>query len=330
MAETEITVETPVEPVAEAPEEAVEADVDPLDAAINAAEAKIEAAETGEEAAAVAPVQPEAPAPLDAPQDWRADQREKFAKLPDDAKALVLEQYKDFQAGFTRKSQELSSRARYAETMHGEFEPYRAEMAQAGLDETGTLRGLLSAYRMFKTDPVGYLRNVAQSAGIDINQLTQEQETDQYIDPATLALQRRLEAVERARAEEAEQAKSRAFQAKYGEAQAFAAATDEAGNLRHPHFARVQDTISAFVGAGQSLEDAYKRAVLSDPELHGEALKAAGEKARKAMEAERQAAVEKARKSGRHNVSGKPPAKGEARPHGLDAIISQAFESTGV
>ena len=87
----------------------------------------------------------EAEPAIDAPQDWRADQRERFAKLPDEAKSLVLEQYKDFQGGFTRKSQELSEQARYAEAVRSVItDDHRRQLSLAGMDEIGGIKRLVA------------------------------------------------------------------------------------------------------------------------------------------------------------------------------------------
>ena len=331
----------------EAAEQAIESELPPIEegqAAVEETAPKADAeAEGGEKdeieaagsdggEAAEAKADGEAKAPvLEAPQDWRADQRVRFAKLPEDAKALALEQYKDMQAGFTRKSQDLSDKARFADSLWSELQPYRDEFAMRGMDERGAVRFLLTAYRNYRTNPAEYLRMAAQGAGIDLAQLgSQRQEEDAYADPAVLELRRRLDAREHAERQQFERAQQDRYGQALGYVQRFTTETDEAGNLKHPHMQRVEGMVLRLVSSGASLEDAYQMAVRSDPDLYGEAIKAAESKARAAAEIERKSAVEKAKQAGRHKVSGAPPAKGRAEPSDLDAIISNAIERTGV
>ena len=283
----------------------------------------------------------EPPPVIDAPQDWRADQRERFAKLPDEAKSLVLEQYKDFQGGFTRKSQELSEQARYAEAVRSVItDDHRRQLALAGMDEIGGIKRLVALNDMATRDPAGYMRWFIQQAGIQPEQLIPLAEVqDEYIDPTVAKLQKELSELKNGWQQFANAQQQSAWSSAVSYIQAFAAAVDEAGNPTHPHVNRVADTMTALLSSAPrdrmgnpalSLEDAYQRAVRADPELYGEALKAAEQKALAKVESERKAAVDKAKKAGRHGVSGAPPGKGEAKPSSLDALIEQAMDAAGV
>ena len=52
----------------------------------------------------------------------------------------------------------------------------------------------------------------------------------------------------------------------------FAQAKDEQGNLKHPHFASVRDTMGVLINSGkaQGLDQAYEMAIYSDPKLRAE------------------------------------------------------------
>ena len=52
----------------------------------------------------------------------------------------------------------------------------------------------------------------------------------------------------------------------------FAQAKDEQGNLKHPHFESVRDTMGVFINSGkaQGLDQAYEMAIYSDPKLRAE------------------------------------------------------------
>ena len=292
--------------------------------------AETEAAGDGTEGEGEAEPAPKAKA-LEAPQDWRVDQRIRFAKLPEDAKALALEQYKDMQAGFTRKSQDLSEKARFADALWSELQPFRGEFAMSGMNGQTAVRFLLTAYQNYKSNPVDYLKKVAQGAGIDLSALVATESAEQdYMDPAVARLERRLSERERADQAAANQAYHATYNRFLSHVQNFAMETDEAGSLKHPHMEKVANFVLAFVSNGMNLGDAYDAAVRSDPTLYGEAVKAAEDRARKAADSERTSAVEKARLAGRHKVGGAPPAKGRAEQSDLDAIIDRAMNVAGV
>ena len=276
----------------------------------------------------------EPPPVIDAPQDWRADQRERFAKLPDEAKSLVLEQYKDFQGGFTRKSQELSEQARYADAVRSVItDDHRRQLALAGMDEIGGIKRLVALNDMASRDPAGYMRWFMQQAGIQPEQLFPRTDVqDEYVDPTVAKLQQELSELKNGWQQFANAQKQSAWSSAVSHVQAFATATDEAGNLAHPHIADVWSTMEALLArdARLDLEGAYQKAIRMDDRLYGEALKAAEQKVLAKVESERKAAVDKAKKAGRHGVSGAPPGKGEAKPSSLDALIEQAMDAAGV
>jgi hypothetical protein len=75
---------------------------------------------------------------------------------------------KDLQAGFTRKSQELSDQAKFAESIRSLFqdEATRQQLAHSGMDEVGAIRYLMQLQQYATRDPAGYVRWAMQSFGL--------------------------------------------------------------------------------------------------------------------------------------------------------------------
>ena len=298
------------------------------------AEGAVEAGEAGNEASEAEVEAPPVEAEVEAPQDWRADQRERFAKLPPEARELVLEQYKDFQGGFTRKSQELSAAARYAEQVHQIItDEHRRQLAVAGMDEIAGIKRLVALNDMAARDPAGYARWFMQQAGIRPEQLLHDQDyRDEHADPTVSRLEQELGTMKNSWLAFIQHQQHIAHQGAMSQVQQFATQTDEAGQPRHPHFDRVWQTMEALITRYPrlDLENAYQRSVQADPELYGEALKAAEQRAMAKVDADRNSAVEKAKKAGRHGVSGAPPGRGEVQPDDLDALLSKQLERAGI
>jgi hypothetical protein len=101
------------------------------------------------------------------PKHWDADTRAAFAKLPPDGQATMLKLAKNLEGGFTRKSQELSDKARFADQVSGLFDAdTRTQLKRAGTSEAGAIKYLLDTQRFASRDPVGYVRWAMQNLGV--------------------------------------------------------------------------------------------------------------------------------------------------------------------
>jgi hypothetical protein len=103
----------------------------------------------------------------EAPTHWPDERRKAFAGWPKEVQDHALAVDKDLQAGFTRKSMELSDQAKFAESIRGLFgDHHRQQFAQAGVDEIGAVRHLIQLHDAASRDPVSYLRWAMQSFGV--------------------------------------------------------------------------------------------------------------------------------------------------------------------
>lgn len=101
------------------------------------------------------------------PHHWTAERKEAFAGLEAPAKDLVKSIARDLEAGFTRKSQELSDKARFAERVSGLFDDRtRAQLRQAGVDEAGAIQYLMRLQSFATDNPTGYIGWAMQSLGV--------------------------------------------------------------------------------------------------------------------------------------------------------------------
>jgi hypothetical protein len=161
---------------------------DAINAAFGASEGKAETSEpkaqdakpeaatnAGDDAAGEKPVgedvkatEGEKPAaPTEAPKHWPENRRQTFAKMPPEVQADLLALDKDLQGGFTRKSQELSDKARLADSVRGLFDDgLKSQLQRAGLDEVGAISQLLRLQQMATRDPVAYAKWFIENAGI--------------------------------------------------------------------------------------------------------------------------------------------------------------------
>jgi len=96
-----------------------------------------------------------------APENWPADRREAFSKLPDDnARNLVLEMNRDMEAGLNKAFQDIAQ----IRDSHGKLVD---TMEQTGYSQEGATE-LLKLGKAFQEDPKAVLRQLASDNGIDV------------------------------------------------------------------------------------------------------------------------------------------------------------------
>ncbi len=233
----------------------------------------------------------DAPA-IEAPQHWSEQDRATFAQLPRSGQDFILRRHKEMEADYTRKTTEISD-------VRKALEPYREQLALAGITEGQAVSRLLAAQRTLEQDPeTGFrwladsfirgpdqakkiIATIAAKHGISIDDITTE---DDDLDPEVRTLRAELAELrqsiqQREQASQQTQAQSAAQQIAQ-----FAAETAENGDLLRPHFDTVKPAMAALLSAGKanSLEDAYDMAVWAEPSIRSSLVEAERVAARKA------------------------------------------------
>ena len=312
-------------------------------------EESTEGADEAQETEAKAEADPEAdaasedPEPLDTPSHWSNADRDAFAELDRSAQEFLLERDKYYQGQFTKKSQELSEQAKFAESIRGLFtEADRQQMAIAGMDETATINRLVALQRQATTDPAAYLQSAAQMLGVDLNALIPQSpdqtttEDDEWLDPTVKDLRNQVTQLEsklngfETQAQTSQQAQNQLI------IERFRTATDDDGNSKYPHYATVERTMGALMQTSptimneadpmKALEQAYDMAVMADPTLREEKIAqmaqsqiAADTKARELEKAKRAASPVKPKPT----QSAKPDIAGMSLDQQIDHVLDQ-------
>ena len=324
------------------------------------------------EAKPTAPTEAAAPkgdAALEAPKHWPEDRRKAFSTLAPDAQKALLTMSKDLEGGYTKKSMELSDTVKFADSIRGLFGDDRTkhQLAQAGLDEVGYVRYLHSLQNFATTDAPRYIAWAMQNLGVTPEQLglgRQQQQAQQQqpagtgdakldellMDPAVKQLrdefgqqrqtiqqlQARLEAEDRQRREYAAQQQTQAQRQLTSMWTEFRSATDDHGQLAHPHadtlmqqMGAIMETdpeIAPLADGPAKLKAAYEAAIWARPALRNGLLEQ--EKAQAAAAAAKKAEAERAKvAAGPKRASGAPSSP--AKKSGLDGALEQAFSQLG-
>ena len=123
----------------------------------------------GDEQAATTKSKPEEDeASKDVPSNWSAEEKAEFSKLPKEAQALVTNKFKNLEADYTRKSQELAEVRKAVEPIVQQIAPFEQYLRQRGANPSEIVGRVLALQASFDQDPAGTIKRLAQSRNIDL------------------------------------------------------------------------------------------------------------------------------------------------------------------
>lgn len=298
---------------------------------------------------------------LSPPKHWPEADKQAFAKMTREGQEIALRLAKNLEGGFTRKSQELSDKARFADSVRGLFdEPTRNQLRATGTDEVGYVRYLHSLQQFAAKDAPGYIKWAMQNLRVTPDQLGISQPTTQptagtpptqdaelaalLADPKVSQLEAQLKQLQ-SRIEQEDQARQQALRAQAVNAanslntvvRSFRESLDETGQLQYPHFDEVQREMGALMDSNpqlarmpdgpDKLKAAYDMAVWARPDLRQSFIEQEAQK--KIHEAQKKQDAQRAKK-----VTSVKPAAGvvstKTKPNSLDDAISQAASKLGL
>jgi hypothetical protein len=97
----------------------------------------------------------------EAPKDWPQADRERFAKLPEDGRKLVMDQYQNMRAGLTRANESLARE-------RDQLGVLNQTMRQHGA-EPGAVSELVELSARFESDPQLVIQQLAQQKGLKVH-----------------------------------------------------------------------------------------------------------------------------------------------------------------
>ncbi len=228
---------------------------------------------------------------LTPPQNWDEARKATFGKLPADAQKVVLDITKGLEAAHTRRSMELAEEKKFAEGVRALIpDGLRTQLRNAGKTELDGLAHYMGIAQWAGRDFPGYARWAFQQAKVDPRSVFPQlnggeaEDPQSEVDPRflqilqahTQPLQQKLAVFERQQQEQARAQHDTKVSAAQNVINRFMAATDEAGNPKHPHYADVEGKIMTLCSLpeyqeiediGERLSKAYEDAVYLRPDL---------------------------------------------------------------
>jgi len=292
---------------------------------------------------------------LDAPKVWPAGERESFAKLPDDAKKLILAREKAHNSRFTKNTQDNAAHRRFADEVRGLFTPRDREFMKAnGVDEVVLLKRMADFNIRLSQDPVKEVKALMGRLGITPEKLglqgggteaqpnpssakPEGQAAPSPVDPVVLNRVSNIENLLQQAYQETQQHALGRFEQ---EVTTFEREQDEAGNLRYPHFEALFDPMMHFIQTDpeiaavkltqprKAIEMAYEKACWLNPDIRSEMV--AGERSRAAQTQQQREIAQKAKAAASPKTSAGAGGAGvaSAKPKSLREAVTAAVRST--
>lgn len=280
----------------------------------NGAQPLVEGAAPTDEPAAteVAATEPVAAKPHDAaPNTWRKEIANDYAKLPENVREEIHRRENDFHKGITQ----YKEAATFGQSMAQELIPYQQTMLQHGKHPREVVKEATLVWNTLVTgqpqEKANLWLQIAKDYGIDLSSLGDPSQQSgveaTQVDPRLAAALQRIEKLEGHLTSQERQRAEADFSATVDEVKQFSAAVGSDGKLKYPHFNAVREDMAKLYEAGFStdLDDLYTRAIWTNGDVR-KTLLAAQEKERTDRIAAEAAA---ARKAAGANVTrrGTPP-----------------------
>lgn len=222
---------------------------------------------------------------IEAPQHWSQEDRDQFNQLDNTGRELLLNRYKSMEADYTRKTQDI------AEIRNAIPEDLKQQIRLQGKTEGQYIRGLAAADQYLNKNPLEGIKWLMSNYGVSPEQLGMEDD-----DPSISALRQEITELKQQLQTRDQQTQSQALNQTI---QGFAQEIDDNGNLKHPHFEKLQTEMAVILNAGkaQTLEDAYEQALWLDPQTRQTLLSEQNKKAEQEAEKRRKEKAKKAKKA---------------------------------
>jgi hypothetical protein len=262
------------------------------------------------------------PGALEAPSHWKAEDKAKFSKLPQEGREILLRRHKEMETDYIRKTQDLAVKTRdlaatkqFKDTVDHLLSPYRNVFATQGMDEIGGIRYLLGWYQNLQQNPEQTILSLAHQYGVQFTP-----KPGQQINPELAPILQELHSVKSQIAQERQAQQAAVSSSILQQVNSFASEANADGTPKHPHFETVRGDMAILIqnGRASTMDEAYGMALRLHPEIFDKQIEESilgkqkttqqqeiDEAARKAAQAKKAA---KGIKSGSANVD-KAPAK---------------------
>jgi hypothetical protein len=212
------------------------------------------------DATAPAPLTAEPPAVRPAPKSWAKDVHEVWGKIDPKAQEYIEKREKDFLNGLDQ----YKSSVEYAQSIQKVLQPYDQLLQSRGLDAPKAIDDMMRAYTSLTNGSVeqrqAALTQMAKHLQIPFPTMANGTDTTgATVDPRLLTLEQQIQQLNQVMTSQQQAALQAAQEKASAEVAAFAS------DPSHALFDECHEDIVKFIKAGDSLQEAYDKAVWANP-----------------------------------------------------------------
>lgn len=207
------------------------------------------------------------------PYSFNKFDKEEFGKLTPDMQKIVARRMHEMESGLSREISQTREKTRFADSVDQLMEPYKEMLAVSGKDKISGLQHLLALNDFAHSKPQEYIQWAAAQLGVNLGSgghpAVEQQQQGGYVDPQIHSLQEQVATLSQY-LQQQENSRIQEINSHAGSAVSnFINATDAHGNLKHPYVEQLSPTMKLFLEndhtGKMTLEEAYERALYSDP-----------------------------------------------------------------
>jgi hypothetical protein len=216
--------------------------------------------------------------PIDPPANWPVQEQQFFKELSPQLQHAYLDRARYMTADYTRKTQELAQVRQSYQEMDRIIGPRVQQWALNGMAPAQAMQQLIALSDYATNSPVEFLKYFANLRGVNLNQLAERPELDEYVDPQVSALQKQLAQVQayvnqssRVQQQAQQQQQVAQYQQAFNQTNSaidnFASQTGQDGRPLYPHFKELEEDMAAEIetGRAKTIHEAYERAKWANP-----------------------------------------------------------------
>lgn len=268
-------------------------------------------------------------AAVEAPENWPDEDREMFAKQPQEVQKYLLNRHKAMEGDYTRKAQEIAEYRKEYEPVHEMFKPHLQQLRQQGLTPSALIAEWAQIAQQLQNNPAQTLQMLAKYHNVDLSQTDAQTE---FQDPAVSELQQQLNSLQQSLTQREQSDFQARIDARNLEIQQFSEEKTEAGELAHPYFGDVMDEMAALAktaqaeGRSPNLKDLYDKAVWMNTSVRNKILSSQREAEDKKRQEEARQKAAKAKQASR-SVTGSPGGETPVTDLSIREQLEQAYNA---
>lgn len=189
------------------------------------------------------------PEPLEAPQLWPADAKDRFKNLPRETQEFLLDRDKQMNGDYTRKTQEVARLRNHYEALDKALEPFMPVLASQKKTPAQLVHEMAQLELAMQRNPLETLRHLAATYRVDPSQLVPAQQTQSPAmrDPAIQALLQEVNQLREWKSQQDTLAQGRSASDMELTVRDFAEEKDAKGGLLRPYFNDVAHVVSSLL-----------------------------------------------------------------------------------